>query len=305
MFYGYSAGKKYTYEIYPELFADNLTRALRELKEFARGQVSLGVENVGGFRYPWVFPILHKVLGGKLCLTMDVGHINVYKGRVKEVEEDFFKAHRRLIRSSHLHDNDGKWDMHDIIGNGSINFIPYLRLLAEQNAWCIFEVRPRESAVECLTRFRERIAPRSDPDSSLRVGVLAHRDPAIEERVFGQYQALALDVTMDGRAGLKFERALDHQIAFNLPGNHTVLAVHVAVDICPFTHVQAVHHAQVAFNLPVHTHAAPNRNIAFHLGLGSDDRVQPTLDLHAQHHSAFRLPLSATHFALCILHFAL
>jgi sugar phosphate isomerase/epimerase len=159
MFYGYSAGRKYTYEIYPELFADNLRRALLELKEFARGQVTLGVENVGGFRYPWVFPILRDVLGGQLCLTMDVGHINVYKGRVKEVEEDFFREHRRLIRSSHLHDNDGKWDMHDIIGNGVINFIPYLRMLAEQNAWCIFEVRPKESAVESLRRFHEVLAP--------------------------------------------------------------------------------------------------------------------------------------------------
>jgi hypothetical protein len=32
-------------------------------------------------------------------------------------------------------------------------------MLAEQDAWCVFEVRPRESAVECLKRFRERIAP--------------------------------------------------------------------------------------------------------------------------------------------------
>jgi sugar phosphate isomerase/epimerase len=159
MFYGYSAGRKYTYEIYPKLFADNLTRALRELRVFARNTVTLGIENVGGFRYPWVFPILHRILGGNLCLTMDVGHINVYKGRVKEAEEDFFKVHRRFIRSSHLHDNDGKWDMHDIIGNGSIDFLPYFRMLAEQDAWCVFEVRPRESAVECLKRFRERIAP--------------------------------------------------------------------------------------------------------------------------------------------------
>lgn len=160
MFYGYSAGKKYTYEIYPTLFADNLNRALLELKEFGRDKVTLGVENVGGFRYPWVFPILHRVLGGRLGLTMDVGHINVCQGRAKEVEDDFFQAHRRLVRSSHLHDNDGNWDMHDIIGNGKVNFIPYLKLLAEQNAWCIFEVRPKESAVESLRRFREVLAPR-------------------------------------------------------------------------------------------------------------------------------------------------
>jgi sugar phosphate isomerase/epimerase len=160
MYFGYSANRKHTYEVYPELFAENLRRVLAELREFSRDKVLLGVENVGGFRYPWVFPIVHKALGGRLGLTMDVGHISVYKGKVKEVEEDFFKQHRRFIRSSHLHDNDGKWDMHDVIGNGKIDFLPYLRMLAAQNAWCIFEVRPRESAVECLRRFREHLAPR-------------------------------------------------------------------------------------------------------------------------------------------------
>jgi sugar phosphate isomerase/epimerase len=91
---------------------------------------------------------------------MDVGHISVYKGKVKEAEENFFRAHARHIRSAHIHDNNGEWDMHDVIGNGKIDFLPYFRLLASQNAYCIFEVRPKESAVECLRRFREQLAPK-------------------------------------------------------------------------------------------------------------------------------------------------
>jgi sugar phosphate isomerase/epimerase len=160
MAYGYVGGKKYTWEVYPELFAANLRRVLQELRSFARGPMTLGVENVGGFRYPWVFPILHENLGGQLRLTMDVGHINVFKGRVKRTEIAFFKDHARLIRSSHIHDNDGTGDQHEIIGNGNIDFLPYFRMVAEQNAYCIFEVRPREAALESLRRYQKKLAPK-------------------------------------------------------------------------------------------------------------------------------------------------
>jgi sugar phosphate isomerase/epimerase len=160
MAFGYVGGKKYTWEIYPEAFAANLRRVLEELRSLAKGPMTLGVENVGGFRYPWVFPIMHEILGGYLRLTMDVGHINVFKGRVKRAELAFFKDHARLIRGSHVHDNDSKGDQHEIIGNGHIDFLPYFRMLGELNAYCIFEVRPKEAAMECRRRFRTQFIPR-------------------------------------------------------------------------------------------------------------------------------------------------
>jgi sugar phosphate isomerase/epimerase len=160
MRYGYSGDRKYTYEFYPDIFAANLRGVLQGLKDAYHGRMTLGIENVGGFRFDWVFPILHEEIGGRLCLTMDVGHINVYKGKVKEAEFNFFRDHARLIRSSHLHDNNAEWDQHDVIGRGTVDFLPYFRMLAEQNAYCIFEVRPKESALECLKRFRADLAPK-------------------------------------------------------------------------------------------------------------------------------------------------
>jgi sugar phosphate isomerase/epimerase len=157
-----NAERKYTWELYPEPFERNLRRVLVDLREYARrlDGMTLGVENVGGFRFAWVFPILDELLGGRLCLTMDIGHINVYKGKVLEAENGFFFDHPRLVKSAHIHDNDGKLDQHSIIGEGTIDFLPYFKLLGAQNAYCIFEVRPKEAAVECLKRFREKIAPR-------------------------------------------------------------------------------------------------------------------------------------------------
>ncbi|MEO0109126.1 MAG: TIM barrel protein, partial [candidate division WOR-3 bacterium] len=155
MAYGYVHGKMYTYEAYPDSFAQNLSWALGQLAKTETVSMTLGIENVGGFRYPWVYPILHQHLGGRLRLTMDVGHVNVFRSHVRRQELDFFKRHTRLIRSSHVHDNDGTQDQHYPIGKGNIDFLPFFRLLARARAYIIFEVRPKEAALECLRQFRE------------------------------------------------------------------------------------------------------------------------------------------------------
>lgn len=163
MRYAYAGNQaKYTWELYPEYFADNLCWLLQELRAASRDyeRMTLGIENVGGFRFPWVLPILERSLGGRLGLSMDIGHINVYKSRVQETENDFFFRHRQWIKSAHIHDNDGKTDQHSVIGEGTIDFLPYFQMLAKLNAWCIFEVRPKEAALECRNRFWRDIAPR-------------------------------------------------------------------------------------------------------------------------------------------------
>jgi sugar phosphate isomerase/epimerase len=52
-----------------------------------------------------------------------------------------------------MHDNNGEWDQHNIIGEGNIDFKPYFELLADSDNYYIFEVRPKESAMECVNRF--------------------------------------------------------------------------------------------------------------------------------------------------------
>jgi len=47
-----------------------------------------------------------------------------------------------------------------VIGRGNIDFLPMFKLLADTPALLVFEVRPKESAVECLDYFDRRIGPK-------------------------------------------------------------------------------------------------------------------------------------------------
>lgn len=153
MSFGMTAQKKRTYEVYPEYFYNLIYNALSNLRKNVPNNLYLCLENVGGFRYPFVFDLMPKVLGRRLGLTMDIGHINRFTGQEKAREFNFFKTHRRLIKNCHIHDNNGEWDQHNIIGEGNIDFKPYFELLADADTYYIFEVRPKESAIECIKRF--------------------------------------------------------------------------------------------------------------------------------------------------------
>jgi len=153
MSFGMTAKKLRTYEVFPDYFYNFIYDALTALKKNIPSNVYLCLENVGGFRYPFVFDLMPKVIGNRLGLTMDIGHINRFVGKEKEREFNFFKTHRQLIKNCHIHDNNGEWDQHNIIGEGNIDFKPYFEFLKDSDTNYIFEVRPKESAMECVRRF--------------------------------------------------------------------------------------------------------------------------------------------------------
>jgi sugar phosphate isomerase/epimerase len=163
IFFGITGKKVPTYEIYPDYFQQQITKVLTEIKNYAQGKIPACVENVGGFRYPFVSQILNELLGDNLALTMDIGHIYRFSGAVRENEIKFFFDHKRFIKNCHIHDNNSEWDEHNIIGEGKIDFIPYFKMLADIDAYLIFEVRPKESAIECRKRFRSMILPKLGP----------------------------------------------------------------------------------------------------------------------------------------------
>jgi sugar phosphate isomerase/epimerase len=160
MNYGTSAGTGFTHQQYPDSFRAALTDALNELRDAARGGTRLCVENVGGFRYDLTFPVLDKVLGGNLGLCLDVGHTNVIPPDRRKKELSFFRRHRRHIYHSHVHDNSGIRDEHQVLGRGRIDFVPFFRLLAGTDALIVFEVRPKESALACRDYYHRSIEPR-------------------------------------------------------------------------------------------------------------------------------------------------
>lgn len=162
MSFGLTAQKKFTYEVYPDYFKKHMYDALAALRKIASRNTFLCIENVGGFRYPFVLDMIPQFLGGKLGLTIDIGHINRFKGIDKEREYNFFYNNRKYIKNCHIHDNNGKWDQHNIIGDGNIDFIPYFEFLSETDAYYIFEVRPKESAMECVKRFNRLLNKDAD-----------------------------------------------------------------------------------------------------------------------------------------------
>jgi sugar phosphate isomerase/epimerase len=160
MNFGIDGGSRYTHQEFPDYYKTVLTDVLAALKEYARGRARLCVENVGGFRYRMTPPILGPLLGGSLGLCLDVGHVNVLKPEMRKREMAFFRRHRKSVYHSHVHDNSGLRDEHSALGRGRIDFLPYLRLLAKTDALVVFEVRPKESAIESLRYFEREIEPR-------------------------------------------------------------------------------------------------------------------------------------------------
>ena len=150
---------RFTHQEFPEYYAAALTGVLAELKAYASGRSMLCVENVGGFRYAMTPPILSRLLGGNLGLCLDVGHVNVQRPEQRVKEMAFFRKHRSRIFHSHVHDNSGLRDEHSALGRGRIDFLPFFRLLEKTDALVVFEVRPKESALESLRYFEQKIEP--------------------------------------------------------------------------------------------------------------------------------------------------
>ncbi len=165
MRYGMDGGAAFLHEQYPELYRESVGNALTELKEHARGRAKLCVENVGGFRFEFVHELLDGLLGGNLGLCLDVGHVNVLSAGKRKTELAFFRRHWQHIAHVHLHDNHGKQDEHLALGDGTIDFVPFFRMLAPSEALMVFEVRPKEAALRCLEYYnrKEGLSRRTAP----------------------------------------------------------------------------------------------------------------------------------------------
>lgn len=153
--FGISGEKQQTYQVYPKEYEDYFDKIFWEIKDYIKKNKNLFfcVENVGGFRYPFILNLLEKYLGDNFALTLDTGHINRLEKEARKREIFFFEKNKNFIKTCHLHDNDGSWDQHNIIGKGNIDFLYYFRLLKNNDCYFVFEVRPKESAIISYQNF--------------------------------------------------------------------------------------------------------------------------------------------------------
>ncbi len=160
----------WTHHIMSQKFASTLEYALLKLIEYANQKVFLCIENTSGFRYEISQSIMTKLLSTQnVHLTWDIGHTHILKNKQsvsnannstkvyspassikREEEEKFFLKFLNKVREVHLHDNNGIWDEHGIIGTGTIDFKHYFEMLKSIDPYFILEIRPKERALESL-----------------------------------------------------------------------------------------------------------------------------------------------------------
>lgn len=144
--------------VYESEYREALRESLNEILEHSKNRLFFCVENTSGFRYDFVQQVLPDFLRDELYLTWDIGHTNYLKDEIREREIDFFRKHLDRVKVAHIHDNYGSRDEHNLIGDGSVDFLYYLSLLGSPDVDLIFEVRPRRNALISRENLRKILA---------------------------------------------------------------------------------------------------------------------------------------------------
>jgi sugar phosphate isomerase/epimerase len=86
-------------------------------------------------------------------VCFDTGHFNIFS---KTSIEEWMKALNPYIVELHLHDNDGTFDQHLPMGEGSFNFRRFFDLLEKRDCIHTLEAHSREEAIRSL-KYHEDI----------------------------------------------------------------------------------------------------------------------------------------------------
>ncbi len=125
-------------------------KSLADLTDFADScSVSFYIENMGNWnyfflRYPEEIDLL-----GEFGLALDVGHAHL-----NHCLDEFLA---RPFRHIHLHDNDGREDTHDAVGQGTIGFDEVMEAVRRDRATPVIEVATFEGVLQSLEYLSARV----------------------------------------------------------------------------------------------------------------------------------------------------
>ena len=136
-----------------ELYLRTLSENISELIEYGRPDVHIALEN-----HAWNHMVREAIgilLSAGLRLCLDIPKLYGPDLAVKSEDWAIFQEYRNAIEVVHVHDWSKKHGSHQVVGTGSIDFEPSLRLLTglHRPVQYVFEVRPRESAQDSLSNF--------------------------------------------------------------------------------------------------------------------------------------------------------
>ena len=108
-------------------------------KDFLRDKSGIGIcmENVLDREYEPLLEVAEGIGHPDFGLCLDIGHAHCYSEHPVTEWADALKGH---IRHVHVHDNDGSWDHHRPLGEGTIPYETLLPMIAGQNpgvSWTI------------------------------------------------------------------------------------------------------------------------------------------------------------------------
>ena len=140
----------FAWEYEYDLAEKHLRASLAQIRaESIQYGVTYFIENMGNWGYfflkdPKDLPLLD---GALFCL--DVGHANECGNLGEFLQTPFTREH--------LHDNNGKYDSHDAVGKGNIDFDAVMKRVRENNIKTpVIEVESFEGALETLDILTKR-----------------------------------------------------------------------------------------------------------------------------------------------------
>ncbi len=120
-----------------------LERSMRTWPEFVKraedGEITIAAENILEGEPAPLQRLVEEINSPNFRLCIDSGHLNVFS---RASFETWFKALGPFIAELHLHDNRGKTDEHLSLGEGSIDFNEYFRLLKKYKVRPIYTIEP-------------------------------------------------------------------------------------------------------------------------------------------------------------------
>jgi sugar phosphate isomerase/epimerase len=133
---------------YETVLYENLTALLA-----VRGEVLLCVENynLDALKLRVLAKLLQHDSG--LSLALDIPKLYNRKLEQDEKVTAFMRAYANSIKEIHVHDLHRELGSHQVVGEGELDFRQYRELLAKEDQYITFEVRPRDKALVAKERL--------------------------------------------------------------------------------------------------------------------------------------------------------
>ncbi|RMF95068.1 MAG: hypothetical protein D6734_06420 [Candidatus Schekmanbacteria bacterium] len=113
--------------------------------------ITICLENVFEDNPSTIIEVCRKVQNENFRLCFDTGHFNLFSSISLE---DWVNATLPYLKEMHLHDNCGKSDDHDAIGNGNVNFMTLFKLTKKiENPILTIEAHSPENVFKSIERL--------------------------------------------------------------------------------------------------------------------------------------------------------